>query len=175
MEKTVYQKIAEKLSGKAISTVLNAVNPLNVLTAAVAQYGKPVMCYDNEFNPDPENSDNRHVAFEMYLDTTDKQWVNYNGLGRLMIVERNVKGGVSESHVDGYVDAFEGESVESRHAFIDRLVKHFMGCMELDYEYIQKELAAEVVKNVILSLPANVVDDVFGDYDVQTYIEGCRN
>lgn len=174
METNATQKIAEKLSEKAVKAVMDAVKPLNVLTAAVAQYGKPVMCYNNEFNPDPENSDNRFVAFEMYLDPTDKAWVNFNGLGNLMIVERNVKGGVSESHVDGYIDAFEGESLETRNAFIDRLVKHFMQCMELDYEEIRNEIAAEVVKNVILALPASVVSDVFGDYDVQCYIEHCH-
>lgn len=174
MEMNVKQKIADKLSNKVVNAVMDAVSPLNVLTAAVAQYGKPVMCYNNEFNPDPENSDNRFVAFEMYLDTTDKQWVNYNGIGRLMVVERNINGGVSESHVDGYIDAFEGESVETRNAFIDRLVKHFMGCMELDYDEMRNEIAAEVVKNIINALPASVVSDVFDDYDVQCYIEDCR-
>lgn len=91
MEKNATQKIAEKLSEKAIKAVMGEVSPLNILTAAVAQYGKPVMCYDNEFDPDPKNSDNRFVAFELYLDPTDKQWVNYNGIGRLMVVERNVR------------------------------------------------------------------------------------
>ena len=175
MEMNVKQKIADKLSNKVVNAVMSAVSPLNVLTAAVAQYGKPVMCYNNEFNPDPENSDNRFVAFEMYLDTTDKQWVNYNGIGRLMVVERNIKGGVSESHVDGYIDAFEGESVETRNAFISRFVNHFMGCMELDYEKIKNEIAAEVVKNIINALPASVVSDVFDDYDVQCYIDDCRS
>lgn len=174
MEMNAKKKIADKLSNKVVNAVMNAVSPLNVLTAAVAQYGKPVMCYNNEFNPDPENSDNRFVAFEMYLDPTDKSWVNFNGLGCLIIVERNIKGGVSESHIDGYVDAFEGESVETRNAFIDRLVKHFMGCMELDYEEIKNEIAANIVKNIITALPASVVSDVFDDYDVQCYIDDCR-
>ncbi len=174
METNAKQKIAEKLSGKAIKAIINAVNPINVLTAAVAQYGKPVMCYDHEFNPDPEDSDNRLVAFEMYVDATDKQWVNYNGIGRVMIVERDIKSGVSESHIDAYVDAFEGESVETRNAFIDRLVKHFMGCMGLDYEEMQREMTAEVVKSIISALPASVVNDVFSDHDVQCHIEECR-
>lgn len=171
---TNVKKIADKLSSKVVNSVMGVVSPINVLTAAVAQYGKPVMCYNNEFNPDPKNSDNQYVAFEMYLDPTDKTWVNFNGIGHLIIVERNVNGGVSESHVDGYIDAFEGESVETRNAFIDRLVKHFMQCMELDYEEIKNEIAAEVVKNIINALPASVVSDVFGDYDVQNYIADCR-
>lgn len=175
METNVKQRIAGKLSNKVVNAVMNAVRPLNVLTAAVAQYGKPVMCYNNEFNPDPESSDNRFVAFELYIDPTNKQWVNYNGIGRLIVVERNVKGGVSETDADGYVDAFEGESLETRNAFIDRFVKHFMGCMELDYEEVRNEITAEVVKNIISALPASVVSDVFSDYDVQNYIEDCRN
>lgn len=174
METNVKQRIAGKLSNKAINAVMGAVSPLNVLITAVANYGKPVMCYNNEFNPDPESSDNRFVAFELYIDPTDKQWVNYNGIGRLIVVERNVKGGVSETDADGYVDAFEGESLETRNAFIDRFVKHFMGCMELDYEEVRNEIAAEVVKNIISALPASVVNDVFSDYDVQCYIEDCR-
>jgi hypothetical protein len=151
---------------------MRAISPLNVLTAAVAQYGKPVMCHNNEFNP--ENGDNRFVAFEMYLDPTDKEWVNYNGIGRLMVVERDVKGGVSESSVHNYVDAFEGESVETRNAFISRFVNHFMGCMGLDYAEMRNEIAAEVVKNIITALPASVVSDVFSDYDMQCFVEDCR-
>ena len=175
METNVKQRIAGKLSNKVINAVMNATSPLNVLITAVAQYGKPVMCYNNEFNPDPESSDNHFVAFELYIDPTDNAWVNYNGIGRLNVVERNVKGGVSETDIDTYVSAFEGESVETRNAFIDRFVKHFMGCMELDYEEIKNEIAAEVVKNVISALPASIVSDVFSDYDVQMYIENCRN
>lgn len=160
MEKNATQKIAEKLSNKVVNAIMGAVSPLNVLTAAVAHYGKPVMCYNNEFNPDPESSDNRFVAFELYIDPTDKEWVSYNGIGRLIVVERNVKGGVSETDADGYVDAFEGESIETRNAFIDRFVKHFMMCMELDYEEVRNEIAAEVVKNIISALPASVVGNV---------------
>lgn len=174
METNVKKKIADKLSNKVVNAVMGAVSPLNVLTAAVAQYGKPVMCYNNEFNPDPESSDNRYVAFELYVDPTDKQWVNYNGIGRLMVVERNVMGGVSETDADGYVDAFEGESIETRNAFIDRFVKHFMRYMELDYEEVRNGIASEVVKNIISALPASVVSDVFDDYDVQCYIDECR-
>lgn len=175
METNATKKIADKLSNKVVNAVMGAVSPLNVLTAAVSNYGKPVMCYNNEFNPDPESSDNRFVAFELYIDPTDKEWVSYNGIGRLIVVERNVKGGVSETDADGYVDAFEGESVETRNAFIGRFVKHFMGCMELDYEEVRNEIAAEVVKNIISALPASVANDVFSDYDVQFYIEECRN
>jgi hypothetical protein len=175
MEKNATQKIAEKLSEKAIKTIMSTISPINVLTAAVAQYGKPVMCYNNEFNPDPKNSDNQFVAFELYIDPTDKAWVNFNGIGRLVVVERNVKGGVSETDIDTYVRAFEGESVEIRNAFIDRLVKHFMGYMELDYEEMRNEIATEVVKNILAALPSAVVNDVFSDYDVQCYIESCRN
>lgn len=174
METNATKKIADKLSNKVVNAVMGAVSPLNVLTAAVANYGKPVMCYNNEFNPDPKNSDNRFVAFELYIDPTDKQWVNYNGIGRLIVVERNVNDGVSETDADGYVNAFEGESLETRNAFIDRFVKHFMGCMELDYEEVRNEIAAEVVKNIISALPASVVSDVFDDYDVQCYIDDCR-
>lgn len=175
METNVKQRIAGKLSNKVINAVMNAVSPLNVLITAVAQYGKPVMCYNNEFNPDPKDSDNRFVAFELYIDPTDKKWVDYNGIGRLMVVERNLKGGVCESQADAYIDAFEGESIETRNAFINCFVNHFMGCMELDYEEVRNEIAAEVVKNIINALPASVVNDVFSDYDVQNYIEGCRN
>lgn len=82
---------------------------------------------------------------------------------------------MSESHVGGYIDAFEGESLETRNAFIDRFVKHFMGCMELDYEEMRNEIATEVVKNILAALPSAVVNDVFSDYDVQCYIESCRN
>ena len=174
METNATKKIADKLSNKVVNSVMGAVSPLNVLTAAVANYGKPVMCYNNEFNPDPESSDNHFVAFELYIDPTDNAWVNYNGIGRLNVVERNVKGGVSETDIDTYVSAFEGESVETRNAFIDRFVKHFMGYMELDYEEVRNEIAAEVVKNIISALPASVVSDVFDDYDVQCYIDDCR-
>lgn len=174
METNATQKIAEKLSGKAIKAIINAVNPINVLTAAVAYYGRPVMCHNNEFNPDPENHDNRFVAFELYIDPTNDAWVNYNGIGRPMVVERNVKGGVSETDIDTYVNAFEGEGVETRNTFIARLVKHFMGCMELDYEEMQREMTAEVIKSIISALPASVVNDVFSDHDVQCHIEDCR-
>lgn len=174
METNAKKKIADKLSNKVVNAVMGAVSPLNVLTAAVAQYGKPVMCYNNEFNPDPESSDNHYVAFELYVDPTDKQWVNYNGIGRLMVVERNIKVGISESHVDGYIDALAVKNDGTRNAFISRFVNHFMGCMELDYEEMRNEIAAEVVKTIISALPASVVSDVFSDYDVQTYIEDCR-
>lgn len=175
METNVKKNIADKLSKKVVNAVMNAVSPLNVLTAAVAQYGKPVMCHDNEFNPDPESSDNHFLAFELYLDPTAKQWVDYNGIGMLMVVERNIKGGgVSESNADNYIDAFEGDSAETRNAFISRFANHFMGCMELDYEEMRNELAAEVVKNIISTLPPSLVNDVFSDYDVQNRIEDCR-
>ena len=176
METNIKKKIADKLSSKIVNVVMNTVNPLNVLTAAVAQYGKPIMCHDNEFNPDPESSDNQFLAFELYLDPTAQQWVKYNGIGMLMVVERNIKeGGVSESNADSYIDAFEGNSAESRNAFVSRFVNHFMGCMGLDYEEMKNELAAEVVKNIISTLPKSLVNDVFSDYDVQNYIEDCRN
>lgn len=172
METNIKKKIADKLSNKI---VMNAINPLNVLTAAVAQYGKPVMCYDNEFNPEPENSGNHFLAFELYVDPTVEHWVDYNGIGRLMVVERNVKGGVSEICADIYISSSEGDSAESRNAFVSRFVNHFMGCMGLDYEEMKNELAAEVVKNIISTLPKSIVNDVFSDYDVQNYIEDCRN
>ena len=173
METNAKKKIADKLSNKVASAVIDAVSPLNVLTAAVAQYGKPVMCCDHEFNPKPENIDNHYVAFELYVDPTAEQC----GIGRLMVVERNVKGGVNEIDADCYleVNAITGKNDGTRNAFISRFVNHFMGCMGLDYEEMKNELAAEAIKNTISALPKSLVNDVFSDYDVQNYIEDCRN
>ncbi len=149
--------------------IQNLTNPINVLTMAVIDFGKPIICCNaNCFYPTPDST---WLAFELYFDP------KADIKGGLMVVEYStIDFSMAVCPIEMYTHTrFSYKTLAEKNAVIEKFVTHFMNAMNIDYFQMRREMTAELYKTLIADMPKEVGCEVFDDYDIQHLIEDCRS
>jgi len=167
--------IAEHI-GKVIS---HALEPINILTYAVSQYGCPVMSYNNPF--DPQGKD---VCYGVYVDTHADEYAQTatKAVGKLVALLKCDSGEVDEAYAEDFVDFFTAEHDEFEKN-CESFARHFLRAVGCDYDTakdeIRKSVITELAKAIpyaemITAYPKSEVGEYHETYDGQNYVEECR-
>ena len=179
------EKIISNFSAVALDRLTSIVSPMNVLAIALKAKGEPLFMIDKPFDINKvvglRSEDISEKAFEVYV-STDEKYISLScpaGFGSVRVVcDSNMNAEQREiftCDAEDYIDAWTSECSKEQNKETElAFVSHCFSVMGKDYEEERRNIILGIAKSVLFSLPKDVVSDLAFDYDVQTYIEDCK-